>query len=322
MDQKRIGAFIRDTRKEAGLTQEQFAEKLGVSQRSVSRWETGRTMPDYALLPDICEVLQVNVAELLGGARIEGESVSKTQVTSTAQSILALLNSRTSSRRILGAVVAAVITLVCMAGLYHLEFNVSVESTADLEQAINAYHFNEEVSADVLERRAIRNRLYVLYGEKESPSACGLACLEKGIFGKYRFISCEDTDYCWINAGQTTVGKTKYCITYCVKDLPGIDGYGFQDVKLDYHGSPFLEFTEVAEDALIGPFEIKYYQGDHEIPEEDLEALLGDRFAEGAPAAGYGSAEMGMVYVLEGILLLLGIVIVRYLLTGMKIAER
>ena len=50
--------------------------------------------------------------------------------------------------------------------------------------------------------------------------------------------------------------------------------------------------------------------------------MLGDRFAEGASAAGYGSAEMGMVYVLEGILLLLGIVIVRYLLTGMKIAER
>ncbi|MBQ2063387.1 MAG: helix-turn-helix transcriptional regulator, partial [Firmicutes bacterium] len=41
MDQERIGAFIRQTRKEAGLTQEQLAEKLGVSQKSVSRWETG-----------------------------------------------------------------------------------------------------------------------------------------------------------------------------------------------------------------------------------------------------------------------------------------
>ena len=41
MDQKRIGAFIKDVRREKGLTQEQFAEKLGVSQKSVSRWETG-----------------------------------------------------------------------------------------------------------------------------------------------------------------------------------------------------------------------------------------------------------------------------------------
>lgn len=64
MNQEKIGAFLREVRKERGLTQGQLAEALGVSQKSISRWENGKTMPDYSLLPSICEVLGINVAEL------------------------------------------------------------------------------------------------------------------------------------------------------------------------------------------------------------------------------------------------------------------
>lgn len=49
MDQKRIGSFLKELRKEKGITQEQVAEKLNVSARTVSRWETGRNMPDISL---------------------------------------------------------------------------------------------------------------------------------------------------------------------------------------------------------------------------------------------------------------------------------
>ena len=99
MDQERIGAFIRQTRKEAGLTQEQLAEKLGVSQKSVSRWETGRTMPDYSLLLNLCETLHVNVAELLGAERADGEGIPKEQVTAAVAGIISLCSSKKAIRR-------------------------------------------------------------------------------------------------------------------------------------------------------------------------------------------------------------------------------
>ena len=156
MNLEKIGSFIKDIRKEKGLTQEQLAEKLGVSQKSVSRWETGKTMPDYSLLPVICEVLEINVAELLGAERISGDSVPKKQVTAMAQNMILLVNNKSHVRKIVGAILSAVIMLVGVVGLYNYEYSVSVDSTADLEKAINEYHFADEVNADVLERQAGR----------------------------------------------------------------------------------------------------------------------------------------------------------------------
>ena len=141
MNLEKIGSFIKDIRKEKGLTQEQLAEKLGVSQKSVSRWETGKTMPDYSLLPVICEVLEINVAELLGAERISGDSVPKKQVTAMAQNMILLVNNKSHVRKIVGAILSAVIMLVGVVGLYNYEYSVSVDSTADLEKAINECGF-------------------------------------------------------------------------------------------------------------------------------------------------------------------------------------
>ena len=59
MDQQKIGAFISELRKDRKLTQEQLGEKLGVSQRSISRWETGRNMPDISLLKPLSSELGI-----------------------------------------------------------------------------------------------------------------------------------------------------------------------------------------------------------------------------------------------------------------------
>ena len=72
MNQIKIGKFILNCRKEKGLTQEQLAEKLGVTSKSISRWENGKTMPDYSLLKDLCNELDINVNELLSGEKIKG----------------------------------------------------------------------------------------------------------------------------------------------------------------------------------------------------------------------------------------------------------
>ena len=69
MDQKKIGNFLRELRKEKNLTQEQVADRLGVSGRTISRWETGAYMPDISLIVDIAEMYDVDVRDIIDGER-------------------------------------------------------------------------------------------------------------------------------------------------------------------------------------------------------------------------------------------------------------
>ncbi len=69
MDQQKVGRFLKKLRNEKTITQEQFAEMLGVSNRSVSRWENGTTMPDLDLLIQIAKYFDVEIEEILDGER-------------------------------------------------------------------------------------------------------------------------------------------------------------------------------------------------------------------------------------------------------------
>ena len=75
MDQEKIGKFIASLRKEQKLTQEQLAEKLGVTSKSVSRWENGKNMPDYSILKELCNILDIDINEFLSGERIEKHEI-------------------------------------------------------------------------------------------------------------------------------------------------------------------------------------------------------------------------------------------------------
>ena len=75
MNQLVTGKFIALKRKQKNLTQEQLAEKLGVSNKTISKWETGKCMPDYSIVKSLCEELEVTVAELLDGVKAEDKSV-------------------------------------------------------------------------------------------------------------------------------------------------------------------------------------------------------------------------------------------------------
>lgn len=69
MDQMKIGAFLKKLRKEKNLTQEQLAEQLNVSGRTVSRWETGINMPDISILVNLAEFYNVSIPEIIDGER-------------------------------------------------------------------------------------------------------------------------------------------------------------------------------------------------------------------------------------------------------------
>ncbi len=77
MDQIKTGRFIASCRKEQGITQAALAEKLGISDRAVSKWETGKSLPDSGIMLELCELLKINVNELLSGERIMAESYDK-----------------------------------------------------------------------------------------------------------------------------------------------------------------------------------------------------------------------------------------------------
>ena len=70
MDQRKIGEFIAAMRKEQGLTQEELGYRLGVTNKTISRWETGKYMPDIDKLQDLSSMLKISVNELITGERI------------------------------------------------------------------------------------------------------------------------------------------------------------------------------------------------------------------------------------------------------------
>lgn len=77
MNQIQIGRFIASCRKEKDLTQADLAEILGITDRAVSKWETGKSMPDSSIMLELCEILGISVNELLTGGRINMENYNK-----------------------------------------------------------------------------------------------------------------------------------------------------------------------------------------------------------------------------------------------------
>lgn len=77
MDLIKIGKFIASCRKEKNITQEQLAEKLYITDRAVSKWERGLSLPDADKMLDLCNILDINVNELLNGERIDMKDYAK-----------------------------------------------------------------------------------------------------------------------------------------------------------------------------------------------------------------------------------------------------
>lgn len=77
MDQIKIGKFIAACRKKENLTQLQLAEKLGITDKAVSKWETGKSLPDSAIMLDLCGLLGISVNDLLCGEVVTMENYNK-----------------------------------------------------------------------------------------------------------------------------------------------------------------------------------------------------------------------------------------------------
>ncbi len=107
MDQVKIGRFIAKLRSEHSMTQKQLAQKLGVSDKTVSKWETGRGLPEISIMLSLCETLEISVNELLSGERLDASSYRE----KAEENILTLMKRQNNRKLILHVVISAVIFL-------------------------------------------------------------------------------------------------------------------------------------------------------------------------------------------------------------------
>ena len=128
IDKSKFGAFISELRKEKGITQKELAGKLFISDKAVSKWETGHSVPDITLLVPLSEILEVTVTELLECRRIEKEtSVDVTRMDDVVKRVIHLSEEEKYSRpqverkNIVFFIACVVISLLELFGLYQLE---------------------------------------------------------------------------------------------------------------------------------------------------------------------------------------------------------
>lgn len=117
MDQQKIGRFLKALRKEKGLTQEALAEHLGVTSRSVSRWETGSNLPDLSLLIEIADLYEVELREILDGERIQKDMNKEIEETARKVADYSELEKERLTRRVHYLFVFAVVCFIVFMGL-------------------------------------------------------------------------------------------------------------------------------------------------------------------------------------------------------------
>ena len=95
MDTVKIGRFLKGLRKEKSLTQREVAEKLNVSEKTISKWETGKGFPEISLILPLCKFFDINTNELLSGERLnENQYIEKAE-----ENIVSLVSDRTTPRK-------------------------------------------------------------------------------------------------------------------------------------------------------------------------------------------------------------------------------
>ena len=107
MDQIKIGTFLKELRKAKGLTQEQLAEKLNVSSRTVSRWETGSNMPDISMLVQIADFYDVSIPEIIYGERKSENMDQETRETAVAMAEYSQNTAKIEKQKVIGILMSA-----------------------------------------------------------------------------------------------------------------------------------------------------------------------------------------------------------------------
>lgn len=129
MDQEKIGKFIFELRKEKKMTQQELADKIGVTDRAISKWENGRGMPDLSLMKPLCDVLGITLNELISGERIEKKELQK----KSEENILKTINYSNKKTKFFKIFLGCLITIFL---LLVLMFVIDVRRMNDNEEVV------------------------------------------------------------------------------------------------------------------------------------------------------------------------------------------
>lgn len=140
MDQQKIGSFLKALRCEKGLTQAELAEQLNTTNRSVSRWETGNTMPDICVLIELAEFYQVDIKEILNGER-QSEKMNE-DVKATAEKV-AEYSKKTNKKKITKVVTLMLIPIIALTALLVIVF-----SSRSMQILPDSYPAYQQVTLD------------------------------------------------------------------------------------------------------------------------------------------------------------------------------
>lgn len=113
LDHTKTGMFICDIRKEKGLTQKQLADEIGVSDKTISKWENGRGMPDTSIMPELCRVLGININELLSGEHLTTENYNGKAEDNMVQLIKDSENEKKKEKdRVIGTITGLILLVI------------------------------------------------------------------------------------------------------------------------------------------------------------------------------------------------------------------
>lgn len=336
MDQVKIGQYISKARKEKEMTQEDIAEKLGVSQRTVSRWETGKNMPDLAVIPELCNILDINISDFFKGETSDSGAVTKEEFGTYFKDISFISDKKIKPKKIIGAIISFILMVVFMIGSYNTEFSINIASTSGLEAVLDEnVIFIGDAKPHVLKIESAGNKALVLFELDENLQEFkqGLVVLEKGIFGKYRILNASCSNSNLVLVSYISSQGNDYIVTYDACNLPGVSSYdvmGYRNsgaeepwndlevlASFEYTGSPFLTVTKTdVEESKINYFDDGRVYRDSNGDEIDKWELL-PYSPDGWGSAEYGSGieAAGLIYAYEAIILILGAIFIRYFLT-------
>lgn len=119
MNQEAIGKFISACRKEKGLNQMQLAEKLNITNRAVSKWETGKSVPDASIMLNLCAILGISVNELLSGERMTMEKYQEM----AEENLLELQMKKDNAQKSLNLIVKILIPVLCVLFAINMALN-------------------------------------------------------------------------------------------------------------------------------------------------------------------------------------------------------
>lgn len=126
MDNIRIGKFISQRRKELGYNQKELAEKLNITDKAVSKWETGRSAPDVSMLIPLAEVLGVSVTEILNG-----EKISEEKIPTASNEIIVKTLKKSKSKKLLALILAMVLLISIYVSYPIYEYTNSISANDD-----------------------------------------------------------------------------------------------------------------------------------------------------------------------------------------------